>query len=73
MSLGFGNLWVSQPFVNDEYVLSLITIRIFDQLKQSLFSMLYNSPKCSLYKHLADRGFYNIICKNISRSIIAFY
>ena len=50
MSLGFGNLWV-----NDKYVLLLIKIRIFDQVKQSLFSMLHNSSKCCFYKHLVDR------------------
>ena len=55
MTLCFVNLWLSQPIVNDKYSSPLIETRIFDQAKESLFSMLYNYPKSILYKQLVER------------------
>ena len=54
MLLGFGDLWLSQPYVNEKKKGSLIKTRIFDQAKQNLYSILNNSSKCILYKHVVD-------------------
>ena len=42
MLLGFGDWWLSQPYVNEKYFLPLIKTRIFDQAKQNLYSILNN-------------------------------
>jgi hypothetical protein len=52
--LGFGDVWVNQQVVNHFRFINSVKLRLSDHCVQELDTILNNSPKCMLYRHLTD-------------------
>ena len=55
LSLGFGDVWYSQHVNNIEWFLKSVKMRLTDNFIQERDTILDNSSKCNIYKHLIDR------------------
>ena len=55
LSLGFGDVWYSQHVNHIEWFLKCVKMRLTDNFIQERDTILDNSSKCNIYKHLIDR------------------
>ena len=51
---GFGNVWLSQSFINQEWLKQAMKLRLQDQYKQEWKSNIENMPKCITYNIIKD-------------------
>ena len=55
LSLGFGDVWYSQHVNHIEWFLKCVKMRLTDNFIHERDTILDNSSKCNIYKHLIDR------------------
>jgi hypothetical protein len=51
INLGFNDIWIVN---NDNYMLHIVQLRIFDKAQQDIHSKIEKSRKCPFYKYLIN-------------------
>jgi hypothetical protein len=63
---GFGYIWASQKCENENYFIALFSQRMTDQYLQSFYSILENSHKLIVYKHIKNNYLAETYCDVLS-------